>query len=497
MSNNAILYDRNASHPASTTTSIPVLASHSPGTIEASEHLPNIVTISFVPVICLMITPVIVAKTVMKYCWRSRREDLEQAVIASQADSPEPTTEPAVSALDTIPLGELSGLIPNQANSFMATLSSGISHASPSSQEHTEGEINSPETANQHPYTGPQVSSIGDGGDSSFCPETCRNSLVKSATPYPPGIVQEQLLQELLMAPNPNPAATSQSTLGPASSSSSVRPTLQDTDGESKSPIWRVNAEDEHIADQDVPNNQTVDAVNDRIHHATCNNDPASDELFLSVTDIKVGKDAISKAVSLARIIRTSPTLHSKLQSENTSDLSQLFNLTLVRWHSIASGIGALCSIRESLGQICDIDCRKEVPQLFDAYPTEPEWEFLQQLSSLLELFDKRALVPDMETPSVCDISFMFGCFKSELESFMIDDSNYPSLRAAAKRGLAMVQSSTNPSRISGLVRVATLLDPRAMIKGLREDGWTEHDIEQILVLFQTIWEQDYEPTPK
>lgn len=282
--------------------------------------------------------------------------------------------------------------------------------------------------------------------------------------------------------------------VSPTSPSSSVNPTLQDANDEPKSPVTGAGVEGELIADQDAFDKRIIDAMNNRLYQEACETDPASDEVFLSAIDIKVGQDALSKAISIAQIIRDSPSLCSKLQSETTSDLSQLCNLTLTRWYSIVSAIGSLCSIRQPLGRICDTE---QVPQLYDAYPTETEWEVLQQLSSLLELFDKAALLPAMEMPSVSDVFFIFGYFRSELESIMMDSSNHPSLRAAARRGLAIVQRYGTPSRVSALVRVATVLDPSVKIKGLRDDGWTESDIEQTLALLRAIWEQDYKSTPQ
>ncbi|KIM27224.1 hypothetical protein M408DRAFT_24701 [Serendipita vermifera MAFF 305830] len=131
-------------HPASTTTPSPVPSIHNPGTIfEDNKHLPAIITILLVLVICLMGILVAAVRKMIKYCRRRPRPEPVLPDIVSQVN-PSLTrvsyTPPTALGLDLTTLHGFPRPPPIHASSPMTTPSSATSHALPSLQEGTEDE---------------------------------------------------------------------------------------------------------------------------------------------------------------------------------------------------------------------------------------------------------------------------------------------------------------------------------------------------------------------
>ena len=218
------------------------------------------------------------------------------------------------------------------------------------------------------------------------------------------------------------------------------------------------------------------------------------EELLEEIENEKGGvaiKDVASKLRKVIVKIRSSPQRSRRFAQQCEIAGLPVKNLILdikTRWNSTFHMMERANELQPALESIIAIEKDLRIYAL-----TEIEWENIQDLISLLKIFERATkMVSSSKYPNLSASIPIYDWLMDKLEDFQKDDRTTEELHNAIQEGLDKIKYYYQRSDDCHMYPISTILDPRLKLEYYREHNWDKRWIEESVKVLTRIYEKDY-----
>ncbi|GLB40082.1 putative protein dimerization activity [Lyophyllum shimeji] len=166
------------------------------------------------------------------------------------------------------------------------------------------------------------------------------------------------------------------------------------------------------------------------------------------------------------------------------------------RWNSTAMLVGQSRELRQALNLlVLNKDHNKARGVRLQRFQlSEKEWQLLDELYPLLEAFLRATQhISTNKVALIHEVIPIIDIITGFLEDYITNTSLLPAVRAAASRGLAMINKYYSKTDDSVVYRIAMVMHPRCKTAYFTKQNWPMTWIDTAIELARAEWEK-YKP---
>ncbi|KAF7371898.1 Zinc finger BED domain-containing protein 4 [Mycena venus] len=221
---------------------------------------------------------------------------------------------------------------------------------------------------------------------------------------------------------------------------------------------------------------------------------------LLQCKDINLGCYAILKLCTLAKKVFHSPTpridLFKACKKCDVAPLLMVRNVS-TQWNSTAMLLKRAVELKEPLKMLVGMEvhnCSRSA-RLGHFKLSKKEWELLEELEPLLDVFlVATEEVSHSRIPLIHDVIHIYDIITGALDDFIDGASRPLTIRAAALRGLTMLNKYYSLTNESVVYRIAVVLHPKHKTTYFSKAKWPWEWIQTAEMLVREEWEWNYKP---
>lgn len=222
--------------------------------------------------------------------------------------------------------------------------------------------------------------------------------------------------------------------------------------------------------------------------------DMASSKPDCSPEELKDAAFALFKLSNLAKKVHWNPSLRQAfLEGCKTHKLEKqlvLVRAVANRWNTQAAMIGRAIDVKPVVNDVCDMTKFNSNGMRLRSYSfSDKEWEILEQLYPILDLFVGCTKKMEQESvPLIYQVIPEIDKLTNALSAARDDESIHPAVRVGAWLGIRHLNKYYALSDDSIVYRLAMVLHPSFKLKYFREHKWQASWITQVQELLNEEW---------
>ncbi|KAL1940908.1 hypothetical protein VTO73DRAFT_7544 [Trametes versicolor] len=263
-------------------------------------------------------------------------------------------------------------------------------------------------------------------------------------------------------------------------------------------------AEEEPEAEEDEEEDaQEPDEARDAADEAVIDKyEDENKDSEITPKEVRDGHMALKKITELSKKVWHSPTVRAelaRLATEAELPCSVLVRPVRTRWNTMTEVLKRALDMREVLGHLCDLMAfnKPQGVRLRRFALTDEEWEIVKQLYDLLEPF----LYATNEISKsghalVHEVIPYIDLLTDHVDDVDKDTQLAPAVRAAAKRGRAILDKYYSYTDDSVIYRIAMILNPRYKREYFHLREWPTEWVNEAVKIARDEWQTYYKPKP-
>ncbi|THH23259.1 hypothetical protein EUX98_g7913, partial [Antrodiella citrinella] len=220
----------------------------------------------------------------------------------------------------------------------------------------------------------------------------------------------------------------------------------------------------------------------------------------LHAGSIRTARFAVTKLTQLAKRIFHSPAIREdlRLACERSGIVpKQMIRSVATRWNSTSQAISRALYLRLALDKLFALPKynKNDKKSLKRFKPTTEEWTILEQLEPILEMFlIATEHISHSNRPLLYEVIPIIDKLTTALEQVIANNSLVQPVRAAATRGMKVLNKYYSVTDDSIMYRLAILLHPRYKSEYFKRQKWPSEWITTAENLLRQRWESHYKP---